>query len=45
MNRNKKPFSSGMRVAVLYLLMGMLLFAGSDPLLRAGVHTRYRGIL
>ena len=25
MNRNKKPFSSGMRVAVLYLLMGMLL--------------------
>ena len=25
MNRNKKPFSSGMRVAVLYLLMGVLL--------------------
>lgn len=25
MNRNKKPFPSGMRVAVLYLLMGVLL--------------------
>ena len=25
MNRNKKPFPSGMRVAALYLLMGVLL--------------------
>ena len=25
MNRNKKPFKPGMRVAVLYLLMGVLL--------------------
>ena len=45
MNRNKKPFTPNMRVAALYLLMGVLLFAGSDHLLRAGVHARYRGIL
>ena len=30
MNRNKKPFTPNMRVAALYLLMGVLLFLAAD---------------